>query len=83
MNKMDAVLLDRLKATLEKHSPEPVKYDCNICEDRGYTFEIKDGYEVAVPCSCLEKRQSIEKLALSNLTDVFKQKTINSFKTNK
>lgn len=80
---MDAVLLDRLKVALEKHAPEPAKYDCPLCEDRGYTFEIKDGYEVAVPCSCLEKRQSIEKLALSNLTDVFKQKTINSFKTNK
>ena len=38
---------------------------------------------MAVPCSCLEKRQSIEKLALSGLTEVFRQKTINSFKTNK
>lgn len=80
---MDAVLLDRLKVALEKHAPEPAKYDCPKCEDRGYTFEIKDGYEVAVPCSCLEKRQSIEKLALSNLTEVFRQKTINSFKANK
>ena len=80
---MDAVLLDRLKATLEKHAPEPTKYDCPKCEDRGYIFKIQDGYEVAVPCSCLEKRQSIEKLALSNLTEVFRQKTINSFKADK
>lgn len=79
---MDAALLNRIKATLEKHSPEQIKYDCPKCEDRGYTFEIKDGYEVAVPCSCLEKRQSVEKLALSNLTDVFKQKTIKTFTTN-
>ena len=79
---MDAVLLDRLKATLEKHAPEPAKYDCPKCEDRGYIFKIQDGYEVAAPCSCLEKRQSIEKLALSNLTDVFKQKTIKTFTTN-
>lgn len=80
---MDAVLLDRLKVALEKHAPEPAKYDCPKCEDRGYTFEIKDGYEVAVPCSCLEKRQSIEKLALSGLTEVFRQKTINSFNADK
>lgn len=80
---MDAALLNRIKATLEKHSPEQIKYDCSLCEDRGYTFEIKDGYEVAVPCSCLEKRQSIEKLALSGLTEVFRQKTINSFKADK
>ena len=38
---------------------------------------------MAVPCSCLEKRQSIEKLALSNLTEVFRQKTINSFNADK
>ena len=80
---MDAVLLDRLKVALEKHAPEPAKYDCNICEDRGYIFKIQDGYEVAVPCSCLEKRQSIEKLTLSGLTEVFRQKTINSFNADK
>lgn len=80
---MDAVLLDRLKATLEKHAPEPAKYDCPKCEDRGYIFKIQDGYEVAVPCSCLEKRQSIEKLTLSGLTEVFRQKTINSFNADK
>ena len=79
---MDAALLNRIKATLEKHSPEQIKYDCPKCEDRGYIFKIQDGYEVAVACSCLEKRQSIEKLALSNLTDVFKQKTIKTFTTN-
>ena len=79
---MDAALLNRLKATLEKHSPEQIKYDCPKCEDRGYIFKIQDGYEVAVACSCLEKRQSVEKLALSNLTDVFKQKTIKTFTTN-
>ena len=80
---MDAILLNRIKATLEKHSPEPAKYDCPKCEDRGYVFEIQDGYEVAVPCECLEKKQSIEKLALSNLTEVFRQKTINSFNADK
>lgn len=80
---MDAILLNRIKATLEKHSLEPAKYDCPKCEDRGYVFEIQDGYEVAVPCECLEKKQSIEKLALSNLTEVFRQKTINSFKADK
>lgn len=80
---MDAILLNRIKATLEKHSPEPAKYDCPKCEDRGYVFEIQDGYEVAVPCSCLQKRQSIEKLTLSGLTEVFRQKTINSFNADK
>lgn len=79
---MDAALLNRIKATLEKHSPEQIKYDCPKCEDRGYIFKIQDGYEVAVPCECLEKKQSVEKLALSNLTEAFKQRTFKTFIVN-
>lgn len=79
---MDAALLNRIKATLEKHAPEPVKYDCPKCEDRGYVFEIQDGYEVAVPCECLEKKQSIEKMERSGLTEAFKQRTFKTFIVN-
>lgn len=79
---MDAALLNRIKATLEKHAPEPVKYDCPKCEDRGYIFKIQDGYEVAVPCECLEKKQSVEKMARSGLTEAFKQRTFKTFIVN-
>lgn len=76
---MDAALLNRIKATLEKHSPEQIKYDCPKCEDRGYIFKIQDGYEVAVACECLEKKQSIEKMERSGLTEAFKQRTFKTF----
>ncbi|WP_418775932.1 ATP-binding protein [Intestinibacter bartlettii] len=79
---MDAALLNRIKATLEKHSPEQIKYDCPKCEDRGYIFKIQDGYEVAVPCECLEKKQSVEKMARSGLTEAFKQRTFKTFIVN-
>lgn len=79
---MDAALLNRIKATLEKHAPEPAKYDCPKCEDRGYIFKIQDGYEVAVPCECLEKKQSVEKMARSGLTEAFKQRTFKTFIVN-
>lgn len=81
---MDAALLNRIKATLEKHAPEEVKYSCSKCRDLGYTFKTdNDGYEVAVPCECLQKKQSIEKMERSGLTEAFKQKTINSFVADK
>ena len=79
---MDAALLNRIKATLEKHSPEQIKYDCSLCEDRGYIFKIQDGYEVAVPCECLEKKQSVEKMERSGLTEAFKQRTFKTFIVN-
>ena len=74
-------ILDRMKQNCKIE--EDVQYDCPKCEDKGYIFEIQDGYEVAVPCKCLSKKQSTEKLKISGLTEVFKQKTINSFKTDK
>lgn len=79
---MDAALLNRIKATLEKHAPEQIKYDCSLCEDRGYIFKIQDGYEVAVACECLEKKQSVEKMARSGLTEAFKQRTFKTFIVN-
>lgn len=75
-------ILDRMKQNCKVE--EETHCDCPICEDKGYTFQIdKDGYEVAIPCKCLSKKQSIEKMNRSGLTEVFKQKTINSFKTDK
>lgn len=74
-------ILDRIKLNCKV---EETQYDCLICEDKGYIFETdKDGYEVAIPCKCLAKKQSIEKMERSNLTEAFKQKTINSFVADK
>lgn len=53
-------ILDRMKQNCKVE--EETHCDCPICEDKGYTFQIdKDGYEVAIPCKCLSKKQSIEK----------------------
>ena len=74
-------ILDRIKLNCKV---EETQYDCLICEDKGYIFETdKDGYEVAIPCKCLAKKQSIEKMERSGLTEAFKQKTINSFVADK
>ena len=75
-------ILNRMKQNCKVE--QDTHYDCPICEDKGYTFKTDEhGYEVAVPCKCLAKKQSIQKMNRSGLTEVFKQKTINSFKTDK
>lgn len=75
-------ILNRMKQNCKVE--QDTHYDCPICEDKGYTFKTDEhGYEVAVPCKCLAKKQSIQKMNRSNLTEVFKQKTINSFKADK
>ena len=76
---MDQDLINILNRMKQNCKVEEVQYDCPICEDKGYIFEIQDGYEVARPCKCLPKRQSIEKMERSGLSQAFKQKTINSF----
>ena len=46
----------------------------------GYTFELGEGNcEVARPCECLSKKQSLEKLERCGLSDAFKQKTFASY----
>ena len=76
---MDQDLINILNRIKQNCKVEEVQYDCPICEDKGYIFEIQDGYEVARPCKCLQKRQSIEKMERSGLSQAFKQNTINSF----
>ena len=40
-----------------------IEYQCKKCRDLGYTLqEDKEGYTIAVPCECIEKRQIKEKL---------------------
>ena len=81
---MDQDLINILNRMKQNCKVEDMHYDCPICEDKGYIFETdKDGYEVASPCKCLPKRQSIEKMERSGLSQAFKQKTINSFKAGK
>ena len=53
-----------------------IEYQCKKCRDLGYTLqEDKEGYTIAVPCECIEKRQIKEKLERCGLTDSFKKKT--------
>lgn len=81
---MDQDLINILNRIKQNCKVEEVQYDCPICKDKGYIFETdKDGYEVAIPCKCLAKKQSIEKMERSGLTEAFKQKTINSFVADK
>lgn len=79
---MDADLRRRMNNMLKlcKVEDNQNEYDCSICEDRGYVFKQDEyGYTVAVPCECLGKKQSIEKLNKSGLSDVFKKKTFKTF----
>lgn len=81
---MDQDLINILNRMKQNCKVEDMHYDCPICEDKGYTFKTDEhGYEVAVPCKCLAKKQSIQKMNRSGLTEVFKQKTINYFKADK
>lgn len=80
---MDAALLNKIQSTLKKHSPEEVEYSCPKCRDLGYTFKTdKDGYEIAIPCECLQKKQSVEKMERSGLSEAFKQRTFKTFTVN-
>ena len=67
---------------LMKESTVKYNYDCPKCRDLGYTFEMgEDNNEIAVPCQCLSKKRAVENLKKCGLSDVFKKKTFESYKT--
>ena len=78
---MDKKLMERVQK-LMKESTVKDNYDCPKCRDLGYTFEMgKDNNEIAVPCQCLSKKRAVENLKKCGLSDVFKKKTFESYKT--
>ena len=67
---------------LMKESTVKDNYNCPKCRDLGYTFEMgEDNNEIAVPCQCLSKKRAVENLKKCGLSDVFKKKTFESYKT--
>ena len=78
---MDKKLMERVQK-LMKESTVKDNYNCPKCRDLGYTFEMgKDNNEIAVPCQCLSKKRAVENLKKCGLSDVFKKKTFESYKT--
>lgn len=57
-------------------------YKCSKCRDLGYTFKPNElGGDIAIPCECKDKTESIEKLEKCGLTEAFKKKTFQTYET--
>ena len=81
---MDEKLLQRMKNLMKNSEKIETHYDCEVCRDLGYTFVQNEvGYDVAVPCSCLAKKQSLEKLDKCGLSNIFRKKTFHTYTAKK
>ena len=58
-------------------SPDGI--ECDLCGGNGYIITDEDGYEVAVPCKCLEKRQLQSRLRFADLPESLKDVRLNTF----
>lgn len=77
---MKLELIRKMEELMSKCQFVETNYNCPKCRDMGYTFELGEGNcEVARPCECLSKKQSLEKLERCGLSDAFKQKTFASY----
>ena len=56
-------------------------YDCKKCRNKGYIFEIRDGYEYTLECECMEVRRAIWRLENSGLMDVIEMYRMDNFTT--
>lgn len=56
-------------------------YDCNICKNKGYLYELQDNEIIAIDCQCKNERLIMSNLARAGLLESFKTKTLETFKT--
>lgn len=81
---MDSNLIKRMEKLMKNCKTEEDNYDCPKCRDFGYVFiKNEDNCDVAVPCECLAKKQSLEKLKKCGLSNAFKKKTFSTYSTDK
>ncbi len=77
---MKSQLIEKMEKLMNSCQFVESNYDCSKCRDFGYTFQLdSNNHEVAVPCQCLSKKQSLEKLKKCGLTEVFKKKTFATY----
>ena len=81
---MKAELIKRMEKMLSNSKRVEENYSCIKCMDRGYIFQDNgQGGEIAIPCECLDKKQSLEKLKKCGLNDAFKKRTFDTYVVSK
>lgn len=60
-------------------------YECNICKNKGWMSEVREGpigwYETMVECKCMKIRRAIKRLDRSGLKDAAKKLTFKNYET--
>ena len=72
--------MEKMEKLMSKCDFTESEYNCEKCRDLGYVFVVGENKnEMAVPCECLHKKQSLEKLSRCGLSDAFKKKTFGDY----
>ncbi|MDE7122602.1 MAG: ATP-binding protein [Oscillospiraceae bacterium] len=57
--------------------------DCRICRNKGYIVYLnEDGYEICRECTCMPKRQTLERIERSGLQELLKNHTFENYQIN-
>lgn len=55
--------------------------DCSDCKNRGYIAEIRNETVVCVRCKCMDKRESLLRIAKSGLSAALEENTLDKYQT--
>lgn len=75
------------KHSIEKENQRSGKltgYDCPICRNKGYYFRYDSEHRcrIQVRCECMPRREAIERLNRSGLSEVMQKMTFDTYQTN-
>lgn len=54
-------------------------YDCPVCKNKGVVYILKDGYEYARRCECMDIRESVWRLKASGLEKLLERNRFDTF----
>lgn len=54
-------------------------YNCNLCKNKGYIIELKNGYETHIVCKCQKTRDTLKRARRSGLGNILTDYTFDKF----
>ena len=73
---------DLMQMRVDAYNAQPgtlIGYDCKTCRNKGMTAEIRDGYEVMRPCSCMKTRDTLRRIHESGLESLLRVCTFQNY----
>jgi len=80
MTALNQILQNGIGTTGNRINVPAKQYRCDTCRDTGWVTVVKDGYEYARPCECVNRRKAEAALKASGIAVAFQDKSLENYR---